>query len=191
MAEFFALSRPKQGFESPREYHDFNNLEDRARRVPSWCPASIAGSKFFRSSALLYPLGSRGRDLFDTIVERSRGSRRRIDRLGKRKTVFRTAKFSCLPSRAGLALWRVRSALLPSIQRRSTCGATLRGEALPVGRGAGPCSTNPRLALSRTRRSCPTVPRNAICTLPVARLTDARISGRVDRPKGPSAASLP
>jgi hypothetical protein len=78
-AQDVALSRRKQGFESPRERHDFNNLADRARRVSSWCPVSITGSKFFRSSALLYPLGSRGRDLFDAIVERSRGSRRRID----------------------------------------------------------------------------------------------------------------
>jgi len=37
--------------------------------VSSWCPVRITGSKFFRSSALPYPLGSRGRDLDDAIVD--------------------------------------------------------------------------------------------------------------------------
>jgi hypothetical protein len=36
-AQDVALSRRKQGFESPRERHDFNDLADRVPAVSSWC----------------------------------------------------------------------------------------------------------------------------------------------------------
>jgi hypothetical protein len=44
---------------------------------------------------------------------------------------------------------------------------------------------------NHTRRSCPTVPRNAICILRAARPTDATTRGHVDQRKCPSAASPP
>ena len=53
-AQDVALSRRKQGFESPRERHDFNALADQIPSVSSWCLVCHADTTLIRRGTLFF-----------------------------------------------------------------------------------------------------------------------------------------